>query len=90
MFYSNKIAVFTTIPVAVDFVVSSLLTNDAVVRLQFLFRELGNGRGGSFDRVIWVVAEVKDCFSLWVEYRSGYTFYGDHGLYDGGWGSVFI
>ena len=59
-----------------------------VVHLRFIFRELGNGREGLFNRVIWVVAEVKDSFSLWVEYRSGYTFYSDHGLYNEGWGSV--
>jgi len=64
--------------------VSGLLTNGAVVHLQFLFRESGNGRGGSFNRVIWVIAKVKDGFSLWVEFCSGHMFYSDCGLYDGG------
>ena len=52
MSYSNKIAVFATIPVTVDFVMSGLLTNGAVMRLRFLFRELENSRGGLFNRVI--------------------------------------
>jgi len=88
MSHSDKVAIFTAVPVTVDFVMSSLLTNSAVMCLQFLFRELENGRGGSFNRVIRVVTEVKDSFSLQVEYRSGYVFYGDCILYDGGQGSV--
>jgi len=90
MSYSNKIAVFATIPVTVDFIVSGLLTNGAVMHLQFLFREPGSGRRGSFDRVmIWVIAEVKDSFSLQVEYCSGHTFYSDYGFYNGGRRSVY-
>ena len=71
-----------------DFIISSLLTDDAVVHLQFLFRESENGRGGLFNRVIWVIAEVEDRLSLWVEYHGGHMFYSNSGLYNGGQESV--
>jgi len=67
---------------------SSLLTDGAVVHLQFLFRELENGRRVLFNEVIWVVTEVNDRFSFWVVYCSGHIYYSDSGFYDGGRGSV--
>jgi len=88
VFYSDKIAVFATIPVTVDFIVSGLVENSAVVHLQFLFKESEDGRGSSFSGIIWVITEVEDRFSFWVEYSSGHTFYSDCGLHNGGWGSV--
>jgi len=38
--------------------------------------------------MIWVITEVEDSFSFWVEHCSGYTFYSDHGFHNGGWRSV--
>ena len=72
-----------------DFVMSSFAANGAVMRLQFLFRESRNSRRSSFDGMVWVVTEVKDSFSFWVEYSGRHTFYSDSGLYDGV-GGLFI
>jgi len=65
---------------------SSFVANSAVMHLQFLFRELRNGRGSSFDGMVWVVTEVEDGFSYWVEYSGEHTFYSDtsSGFHDGG------
>jgi len=38
--------------------------------------------------MIWAIAEIEDGLSLQVEHCSGYTFYSDSGLHNGGQGSV--
>ena len=88
MSYSNKVTVFTTVPVTVDFVMSSLLTNGAVVCLRLLFRELGDGRGSLFNGMIWVITEIEDGLYFWIERCSRHIFYSDSGLHNGGQGSV--
>jgi len=88
MSYSDKVAVFTTVPVTVDFVMSGLLTDGAVVCLRLLFKESGDGRGSLFNGMIWIIAEIKDSLSFQVEHCSGHMFYSDSGLHDGGQESV--
>ena len=83
------VTVFATVPVTVDFIMSGLLTDGAVVCLQLLFRESGDGRRSSFNGMIWVITEIEDSLSFRVEHCSRYTFYSDSGLHDGGWGSVY-
>ena len=56
--------------------------------LRLLFRESGDGKGSSFNKMIWVIAEIEHGLSLQVEHCSGYIFYSDSGLHDGGRGSV--
>jgi len=80
--------VFATIPVAVNFIMSSLVANGVVICLQFLFRESGDKRGDSFDGMIWVITEIEDGFSFCVEYSSGHIFYGNCGLHHRGQESV--
>jgi len=67
---------------------SGLLANGAVMHFRFLFRESGDGRGSLFNRMIWVIAEVKDGFYFWVEYGGGHSFYSDCGFHDRGQRSV--
>ena len=67
---------------------SSLLTDGGVVCLQLLFRESGDGRGRSFNGMIWVITEIEDGLSFWIEHCSRHTFCSESGLYDGGRGSV--
>ena len=74
MSYSDKVAVFATIPVTVDFVMSGLVADGAVMHLQLLFRESGDGRGSLFNRITWVFAEIEDGFSFWVELVVGACF----------------
>ena len=88
MSYSDKITVFATVPVTVDFVMSSLLTDGAVVCLQLLFKELEDSRRRSFNGMIWIITEIEDGFSFRVEHCSGHTFCSESGLHDGSWGSV--
>ena len=65
---------------------SSLVANGAVIYLQLLFRESGDGRGSSFNGIIWVIAEIENSFSFQVEHGGGYSFYSDCGFHDGGQG----
>ena len=101
MSYSNKVTVFATVPVIVDFVISGLLTDGAVVCLRLLFRESGDGRGSLFNGMIWVITEIENGLSFRIECCSRHTFYSDSGLHDEGrgsvhggeshrWGSVFV
>jgi len=82
---SDKVTVFVTVPVTMDFVMSSLLTDSAIVCLQLLFRESGDDRGRSFNGMIWVITEIDDGFSFRIERCSRHTFCCESGLYDGGW-----
>jgi len=88
MSYSDKVTVFTTVPITVDFVMSSLLTDGTVMCLQLLFRESGDGRGRSFNRMIWVITEIEDGLSFQVEHCGRHIFRSESGLHDGGQGSV--
>ena len=88
MSYSDKITVFATVPVTVDFVMSGLLTDGAVVCFRLLFRESGDGRRSLFNRMIWIITEIEDGFSFRFEHCSRHMFYSDSGFHDGGQGSV--
>jgi len=85
---SDKVTIFATVPVTMDFVMSSLLTDSAIVCLRLLFRESGDDRGRSFNRMIWVITEIDDSFSFRIECCNRHMFCGESGLCDGGRGSV--
>jgi len=67
---------------------SSLLTDSTVMCLQLLFRESGDGRGRSFNRMIWVITEIEDGLFFWVEHCIRHMFRSESGFHDGGRGSV--
>ena len=79
---------FATVPVTVDFVMSSLLTDSTVMCLRLLFRELGDGRGRLFNRMIWVITEIKDDLPFQVEHCVRHMFHSESGFHDEGRGSV--
>ena len=74
---SNAVAIFTAVVVAVNFIMSGLVT---AMCLRFLFGELSetwSGGEGSFNGVVRVFVEVEDGSLSVREYDSGNTFYGD-------------
>jgi len=88
---SNAVAIFTAVVVAVNFIMSGLVTDGTAICLRFLFGESSetwSGGEGSFNGVVRVFVEVEDGSLSAREYDSGNTFYGDRGFYDGGWRSV--
>jgi len=88
MSYSDEVTVFATVPVTVDFVMSSLLTDSTVMCLRLFFEESGDGRRRSFNRMIWVITEIEDGLSFRVEHCIRHTFRSESGFHDGGRGSV--
>ena len=70
---------FTTILLTVDFIMSDLVTDSAVVCPRFLFGESGEVRNGegSFNRMVRVVTEVENGFSFREKYGGENTFHGD-------------
>jgi len=88
---SNAVAIFTAVVVAVNFIMSGLVTDGTAMCLRFLFGESSetwSGGEGLFNGVVRVFVKVKDGSLSAREYDSGNTFYGDRGFYDGGWRSV--
>jgi len=77
---SNAVAIFTAVVVAVNFIMSGLVTDGTAICLRFLFGESSetwSDGEGSFNGVVRVFIEVEDGSLSAREYDSGNTFYGD-------------